>query len=96
TQEIGIRMALGARETDVLRMVLVHAARLVALGIALGVIAAFALSSTLASLLYNLSPTDPMTFAIIAIILSIVALIATVLPAMRAARVDPVVALRQE
>ena len=96
TQEIGIRMALGARQGDVLRLVLRHAVLLVAAGVVLGVAGALALSRQLSALLYDLSPTDPATFATIALILAGVALAASVLPALRAARIDPQVALRSE
>jgi len=95
TREIGIRMALGAAHADVLRMVLRHGARLTLLGVAIGLAAAFGVTRLIASLLY-VSATDAMTFTTISVLLSAVAMLASLLPARRAARVDPLVALRQE
>jgi putative ABC transport system permease protein len=96
TQEIGIRMALGARRGDVLAMVVRHGAALAAVGIAVGLGAALALSGLLESLLYQVSPTDPPTFAVGLVVLSVVAVLAAALPARRAARTDPMAALRIE
>jgi predicted permease len=96
TQEIGIRMALGARHGDVLAMVVRHGAALAGVGLAVGLAAGLALSGLLASLLYQVSPTDPPTFAAGLVVLSLVAVLAAALPARRAARTDPVVALRNE
>jgi putative ABC transport system permease protein len=96
TREMGIRIALGASRERVLGMVLGNAMRVAAIGVVVGLIAAVALSRTLASLLFDLSPTDPMTYAAVGIGLSLVALLASYLPAWRATRVDPVVALRAE
>jgi putative ABC transport system permease protein len=96
TREIGIRMALGAKQGDVLGLVLRHAAYMAIAGVAVGVVAAYALSHTLAALLYDLSPQDPATFATIAVLLAAVAIVASAVPALRAARVDPLVALRNE
>ncbi|HEV2835254.1 MAG TPA: ABC transporter permease [Pyrinomonadaceae bacterium] len=96
TQEIGIRMALGARATDVLRLVLGQFMRLTLLGVVLGVIGAYALTRLMTSLLFGVAPTDITTFLLVSISLSLVALIACVIPARRATRVDPLVALRYE
>jgi putative ABC transport system permease protein len=96
TREIGIRMALGAGGTTVVSMVVRQAMLLAFTGLALGVAAALALSRTMTTLLFDLSPTDPLTFATVTTILALVALVATWLPARRAASVDPMVALRAE
>ena len=96
TREIGIRMALGARRGDVLRMVLGQGLALVALGTAIGLAAAFALSRTVAGLLYGVSRTDPATYLAVSAMLAVVALLACYLPAQRATRVDPIAALRHE
>ena len=94
TTEIGIRMALGARARDVLRLVLSESVRLVGLGIIVGIALAIAGSRVVASLLFGLAPTDVMTMAVAAILLGLVAVTAGYLPARRASRVDPIVALR--
>ena len=96
TSEIGIRMALGARRKDVLRLVLRHGVIVAILGIAIGVAAAFGLTRLMSHLLYGVSATDPLTFAGVAAGLTAVAVAACYLPARRATRVDPMIALRHD
>jgi len=96
TQEIGIRMALGATQGRVLLGVLTRTLRLTLMGIALGIVASFVVARLIASLLFGTTPTDPATFAGMAALLCAVALIAGYLPARRASRIDPMVALRAE
>jgi putative ABC transport system permease protein len=96
TREIGVRVALGARPWRVVRLVLVEGLALAAAGLAIGLAGALALTRLLASLLYGTTPTDPMTFVGVTLFLAVVALAATYIPARRATRVDPVVALRTE
>ena len=96
TQEIGIRMALGAERRNVFGMVLGQGARLASLGIGIGLIAAFGATRLMASFLYGVQPTDPFTFAVVSLLLVGIALLACYLPARRATRVDPIVALRYE
>ena len=96
THEIGIRMALGARRPDVLRMVLAQAARLAGLGLLIGIPAAFALSRVLAGLLVGIVQLDVVTLLALTVVLCLVALLASYVPARRAIRVDPIIALRSE
>ncbi len=96
TREIGVRIALGAESSAVGRMVLREAAALAGAGVVAGLAASWALTRLMASLLYGVSPTDPLTFAAVAGVLSLVALVASWVPAHRASRVDPVEALRSE
>jgi putative ABC transport system permease protein len=96
TREIGIRIALGARTADVLRLIVVQGMRLVLAGALVGLAGALALTRLLRSLLFGVSSADPLTFAIIPVLLAAVALLACWLPARRAAKIDPVEALRFE
>ncbi len=96
TQEIGIRMAIGAQRGDVLRLVLGEGARLAAFGVAIGIVASLAITRLLSSLLFGIGTTDPFTYAAVAVLLSLIALAASYIPARRAMRVDPVTALRYE
>jgi putative ABC transport system permease protein len=96
THEIGIRMALGAQPSDVLRMVVGHGFKLVALGLACGIAGAFAATRVLSTLLFEVRPADPLTFALTPALLFLIAVLASYLPARRAAKVDPMVALRDE
>jgi putative ABC transport system permease protein len=94
--EIGIRMALGADRSHVLRLVVRQGMTLTLIGLVLGLAGAFGLSRVLRSLLFEVSPSDPLTFAGVSFVLLIVALLACLVPARRATRVDPIVALRTE
>jgi predicted permease len=94
--EIGIRMALGARQTDVLLMILRDGARMTLAGVGIGVAAALGLTRLMASVLFGISPTDPPTFLAVAVVLGLIALFACYIPARRAMKVDPLVALRHE
>jgi putative ABC transport system permease protein len=94
--EIGVRMALGAQPSGILRMVLRQGLVLAFAGVAIGILGALALARLVKSLLFEVAPTDPLTFASVAVVLIIAACIATFLPARRAASIDPIVALRCE
>jgi ABC-type antimicrobial peptide transport system permease subunit len=96
TQELGIRMALGAAKNDILRLVVHQGMTPALVGVVAGLAAAFGLTKVLASLLYGVKASDPLTFGIVAGILILVALVSTCIPAGRAARVDPARALRDD
>jgi putative ABC transport system permease protein len=96
TREIGVRMALGAKRADVLRLVLAEAMKLILVGVVLGVAAAVALTKAMAGFLYGVSATNPFIFLSVILLLVIVSLAACYVPARRAMRVDPMVALRYE
>jgi putative ABC transport system permease protein len=96
TGEFGIRLALGARSRDILRMVIGQGLRLVVIGLMVGMAASLALSHFLEKLLFGVSATDPFTFAVAALLLTVIAVFACWIPARRATKVDPIVALRQD
>jgi putative ABC transport system permease protein len=96
THEIGVRMALGARGDQVLREVVERGMRPAMVGLVAGIVGALALTGVLSKLLYGVSATDPLTFVGVALVLAAVALLANLVPARRAARVDPAIALRSE
>jgi putative ABC transport system permease protein len=96
TQEIGVRMALGARGGDVLRLIVSQGVRLALLGVGIGLLAAFGVTRLLVSVLFQVSPSDPLSFGAVALFLAAIAALASWLPARRATRVDPLVALRYE
>jgi len=96
THEIGIRMALGAAANDVLGLVVRQTIRLVAVGAVLGIAGALALGRALTSMVFEVRPSDPTTLTVVTALLMLVALAATLVPAMRATRVTPLVALRRE
>ena len=96
TREIGVRVALGARSQDVLTMILAQGLRTALIGIVIGLAAALALTRTVQSMLFGIKATDPLTFSAVILVLVTTALLACYIPARRAAKVDPMVALRYE
>jgi putative ABC transport system permease protein len=95
-REIGIRMALGAQLGDVLKMIVTQGMKATAIGLGIGLMGALALGRLVASLIYGVHPTDPVTFGAVSLLLAGVGLLASVVPAYRAVRIDPLVALRDE
>jgi len=95
-REIGVRMALGARSREVVALILYQGMTIVAVGLAVGLLAAFFVTRLAANLLFGISPTDPLVFAVTALLLAAVALLATLVPASRATAVNPILVLRQE
>ena len=96
TRELGIRLALGAQSSDLLKLVTVHGMKLAFLGVALGLLGSFALTRLMKSLLFEVGPTDPLTFSVVPVLLALVSLAACYIPARRATKVDPLIALRSE
>jgi ABC-type antimicrobial peptide transport system permease subunit len=96
TQELGVRLALGAQATDVLRLVIRQGMLLAAIGLGIGLFASLVVSRALASLLYGVGTTDPLTYSVVVVFLAVVALLANYIPARRATRVDPKVALGRQ
>jgi ABC-type antimicrobial peptide transport system permease subunit len=96
THEFGVRMALGAQRRDMVRLVLSGGFKIVTMGVAAGIVASLALTRFMRSFLYEVGPNDPLTFALVAVLFALVALAACYIPARRASRVDPIVALRYE
>jgi ABC-type antimicrobial peptide transport system permease subunit len=96
TQEIGIRMALGAQQGSIVKLIVGRGLLLAVIGVALGLAGSLAVTRVMTQFLVGVSPTDPVTFSAVALVLTIVALLACYIPARRAARVDPILALRAE
>ena len=96
TREMGIRMAIGARRRDVLQLVVWHGLKLALIGVGLGLAGALAITRVLSSLLYGISASDPISFVGVAVLLTSVALLASYIPARRATKVEPMLALRYE
>jgi len=96
TREIGIRIALGAQQNNVMRLILGEGMLVILIGLAIGLAGSLAVTRFLSSLLFGVTTTDPITFAAVAVLLAVVALAACYIPARRAMRVDPIVALRHE
>ena len=96
TRELGIRLALGAQARDVLTLVAVQGMKLAFIGVALGMLGSFALTRLMKSLLFGVGPTDPATFSLVPLLLVVVTLVACYIPARRATKVDPLIALRSE
>jgi len=96
THEIGLRIALGAQTRDVLKLIVKQGMALAMIGVAIGLIASYALTRLIKTLLFGVSATDPLTFVVIALLLTFVALLAALIPARRATKVDPMIALRCE
>jgi putative ABC transport system permease protein len=96
TRELGIRMAMGATPKNVLQLVLLQGARLIGLGIAIGLLGSFVVSRAISSVLYNVSPSDPVTYLLVPLFLGGFALVACWIPARRATKITPLVALRNE
>jgi ABC-type antimicrobial peptide transport system permease subunit len=95
-REIGVRLALGAQKRDILSLIIRHGMKLALVGVGLGVVAALGLTRVMRSLLYQVTPTDPLTFAAVTLLLVVITLAACWLPARRAAQVDPMTSLRNE
>ncbi len=96
TQEIGVRIALGAQTSTILKMVIIEGVLLALLGVGVGLIGSFLLTRFLNTMLFGITPTDPFTFASVSVLLVLVALLASYIPARRATRIDPIIALRLE
>jgi len=96
TRELGIRLALGAQTSDVLKLVTLHGMKLALIGVAFGLLGSFALTRLMKSLLFDVTTTDPLTFSLVPLLLAVVSLAACYIPARRATKVDPLIALRSE